>query len=116
MAQEEYAGDNPKEAICSTLTVRAGDLVVLASDGMADNIFDFEVVRMAQQMKNTNAIDQLAKLLAKKAVERAKKKTGLSPFGVKAKEWGIDFEGGKVDDTTVIVAEIVAAPSKGKSA
>jgi hypothetical protein len=38
------------------------------------------------------------------AVERAKKKDGLSPFGVKAKEWGINYEGGKVDDTTVIVA------------
>lgn len=49
----------------------------------------------------------LAQRLAKLAVERAKKKDGLSPFGVKAKEWGIKYEGGKIDDTTVIVAEIV---------
>lgn len=82
---------------------------------MSDNIFDFEVVRMVQTAHESNTVSQLAKKLAKTAVERAKKKDGLSPFGVKAKEWGINYEGGKVDDTTVIVAEIVALAANNSS-
>jgi len=31
----------------------------------------------------------------------------ISPFSAKAREWGVDYKGGKVDDTTVIVAQIV---------
>lgn len=62
---------------------------------------------MSERTYQNKTMPILAQRLAKLAVERAKKKDGLSPFGVKAKEWGIKYEGGKIDDTTVIVAEIV---------
>ena len=54
----------------------------------------------------------MAKRLAKVATERSKKKEGTSPFAMKAKEWGIQYQGGKVDDTTVIVAEISQGVAK----
>jgi len=47
LAQDLYGGDDPKEAICSSLSVRQGDLVILASDGMVDNIFSFELLEIA---------------------------------------------------------------------
>jgi serine/threonine protein phosphatase PrpC len=47
LAYHAYGGDNPKEALCSTLTIKEGDLIILASDGMADNLFSHEVVRIA---------------------------------------------------------------------
>ena len=106
LAQERFGGDNPKEAICSDVTVRDGDLVILASDGMADNIFTYEVVQMAEKMYQNGTLHELSKKLAKVAVDKAKKKEGTSPFAVKAKEWDIRYEGGKVDDTTVVVAEL----------
>lgn len=64
---------------------------MLSSDGMADNIFSFETVVLAERNYQNSTMPLLAKKLAKLAVERAKKKDGLSPFGVKAKEWGIRF-------------------------
>ncbi len=47
MAQDQYGGDDPKEAICISIKLQEGDLVILASDGMADNIFTFELVTLA---------------------------------------------------------------------
>jgi serine/threonine protein phosphatase PrpC len=67
------------------LEVRDGDLVVLVSDGMADNIFSYETVVIAERSYQNKTMPELAKRLSKLAVERAKKKDGLSPFGVKAK-------------------------------
>jgi hypothetical protein len=45
--------------------------------------------------------------LTRIATARALDRTGDSPFAAKAREWGVDYIGGKVDDTTVIVSEIV---------
>ena len=106
LAQEHYGGDNPLEAICSSVSVKEGDLIILASDGMADNIFSHEVNDMAEKSFQAEKLSGLAKKLAKQAVERSGNKEGNSPFAVKASEWGISYKGGKVDDTTVIVAEI----------
>lgn len=47
LAQDQYGGDDPRQAICSSLAVRPGDLLILASDGMVDNIFPYEVLNIA---------------------------------------------------------------------
>jgi serine phosphatase RsbU (regulator of sigma subunit) len=47
LAQDLYGGDDPKQAICSSLVVQPGDLLILASDGMVDNIFSFELLNIA---------------------------------------------------------------------
>ena len=73
---------------------------------MADNIFSHEVTDMAEKSFQAGKLTNLAKKLAKQAVERSSKKEGTSPFAVKASEWGISYKGGKVDDTTVVVAEV----------
>lgn len=52
------------------------------------------------------SLKDLPKKLTKIAAERGKKREGVSPFSLKAKEHGIKYEGGKLDDATVIVAEI----------
>ena len=85
LAQDLYGGDDPKEAICSSLSVRQGDLVILASDGMVDNIFSFELLEIAQKAYQNGKLDTLAKKLARIAVERGKKREGTSPFATKAK-------------------------------
>ena len=74
LAQEQYGGDDPRQAICSSLTVQEGDVIVLASDGMADNIFSFEVVNMIEKNYQNKTMKEVAKKLAKIATERAKKK------------------------------------------
>lgn len=73
---------------------------------MADNLFSHEVVKIAEKYFEKGALKDLPKKLAKLATERAQKKEGDSPFATKAREWGVKYEGGKIDDTTVIVAEV----------
>ena len=74
MAQDQFGGDDPKESICTSVKLREGDLVILASDGMADNIFSFELVALAEKAYQNKTIKELPKKLAKIAVERGKKK------------------------------------------
>jgi protein phosphatase PTC7 len=84
----------------------------LTSDGVTDNIFTYEILALANQCYLQKNIKDLAKKLAKIAAERGKKKEGVSPFSLKAKEHGISYEGGKLDDATAIVAEVETTKSK----
>lgn len=43
----ENNGDLPSDAICGSLTVGVGDLVILTSDGFSDNIFPNQLVELA---------------------------------------------------------------------
>lgn len=49
----------------------------------------------------------LPEMLAKLAIERGQNKKFNSPFAKRAKELGLEFQGGKLDDTTVIIARII---------
>lgn len=56
------------------MPLKESDLIILASDGMADNLFAHEVVKIAEKYYQNNNIKALAKKLAKLATERANKK------------------------------------------
>ena len=43
----ENNGDSASDAVCGTLAVKPGDLVVLTSDGFSDNIFPNQLVEVA---------------------------------------------------------------------
>jgi len=60
--------------LCNNLPLKESDLIILASDGMADNLFAHEVVKIAEKYYQNNNIKALAKKLAKLATERANKK------------------------------------------
>ncbi len=49
---------------------------------------------------------KLPKIFADEAILRGQNDTFSSPFSERAQDLGIDFEGGKLDDTTVIIAKI----------
>jgi hypothetical protein len=36
---KKYNGDDPRKAICVAIDVQEGDIVVVGSDGLFDNIF-----------------------------------------------------------------------------
>ena len=41
LASRKYGGDDPSLAICSALKVQKGDIAVLYSDGLADNVYPY---------------------------------------------------------------------------
>jgi protein phosphatase PTC7 len=96
-------------------TARSGDIVVAATDGVLDNIFEskiqMHVAHLVIELLNPNpqvcqdAVDRLAKNIAQEAHEiglREDEENLQTPFMVSAGHEGYHFAGGKLDDVTVV--------------
>lgn len=94
--------------------------MVLATDGVFDNVFDEEVVETVESMSSKSE-DEVAKAIATQVwcgvCVRARSPNCMqasmmatssrqSPFARGAARVGFHFEGGKVDDITVVVATV----------
>lgn len=103
------------------LCVRAGDLIIAASDGVFDNIFDVQLQAMSVQVlekiwRSGSAfhmgmeVESHLQLLAKKIVasaraigEQEKNPRVKTPFAEDARREKVGFIGGKLDDIAVVV-------------
>ena len=76
-----------------------------------DNLYDDEILSIINNDKNEEGfinVDKIAKKLAKSAEEKSLDREYESPFVKKAKEFKIfHLKGGKQDDITVIVSQII---------
>jgi protein phosphatase PTC7 len=106
--------DKPEHASVCTIQVQEGDIIVMGSDGLWDNVYDHEIVEIlnAEEFK-CDDLDptRAANLIASKAHEVAVSPTIDSPFAVNAQKHDIQFNGGKMDDITVLVCRIVSTHS-----
>ena len=94
---------------CDTyeLKVYPGDMLVMGSDGLFDNLFDEDLVGVAwATMKRGKSPTQVAEDLARRAREESLSDRE-SPFAVAAAENGLDLGGGKLDDVTVCVSYVM---------
>ncbi|ETW02305.1 hypothetical protein H310_05852 [Aphanomyces invadans] len=128
----------PKDAFTTKHTMQHGDIVIVGSDGLFDNVFDEEILTetdkflghvlkahpdFANHLKSSNvnalqpevvsalkkAMMDLSYSLTLMANTFAHDKSRESPFSKLAKEgYGYQFQGGKVDDTTVLAVYIHA--------
>lgn len=117
--------DSPQHADLYTFPVQEGDLVVLGSDGLFDNIHDHELCQLValslpraeaktgegQLSAGTAQVDPqgLAKGIAQAAFLRSQDPTLRTPFSVHARDAGFFHTGGKMDDISVVVAKVVRA-------
>ena len=110
--------------------IRKGDWIVMATDGLWDNVFEGEVldcIARAQLRRKLPAddvdeeeagdtgelsghtlgkewaVDQVARELAKRALQVGLDTSAVSPFTINARKAGNCFMGGKLDDITVMV-------------
>ncbi len=89
----------------------------MGTDGLFDNLFDNDIhaclhpsVRAKKDQKDDFELDNpegVAKCMANKAYNLSKDRRYMSPFAVGAKKYGHRYFGGKEDDITVIVSQIV---------
>eukprot|EP00933_Yihiella_yeosuensis_P050666 TRINITY_DN48464_c0_g1_i1.p1 TRINITY_DN48464_c0_g1~~TRINITY_DN48464_c0_g1_i1.p1 ORF type:complete len:372 (-),score=81.96 TRINITY_DN48464_c0_g1_i1:83-1111(-) len=98
--------------------VRTGDLIVAATDGVFDNLFDHQVQAIvARHMGKAWSLGApvaphlqgLATSIAKQAQrigQQEDHKDIITPFALSAHSEGLSFRGGKLDDTTVVVGLI----------
>lgn len=111
--------DQPQDAALYSFDVAAGDLIVLGTDGVFDNLHDYELCELAQTAAAMGppevcATDptELAAAIARAAFARACDGSAKTPFGKNAREAGLHHVGGKLDDITVLAAWVVEADAE----
>ncbi|ALC48049.1 fig [Drosophila busckii] len=102
--------DRPESAVISKLSLHPGDLVILATDGLFDNVPESILLQLLRRLPS-NRDEQQLQQIANRVVEVAKDFSTCSyfqsPFAIKAKASNVRYEGGgKPDDITVILASV----------
>jgi protein phosphatase PTC7 len=120
--------ETPTDAANHSMTVLPGDIIVLATDGLFDNLDLDDLVTHINEWesrwfgklwckypldqpgenttKDQEAMDELARSIVHKARELSLDKSIDSPFALLAKDNDIMWSGGMPDDTTVVIARV----------
>lgn len=97
------------------IRVRPGDLIVAATDGVFDNLFDHQVQaivarHLGEAWRGGEPVVPQLQGLAVSIVKQAQRigqqedhRDIITPFALAAHSEGLGFRGGKLDDTTVVV-------------
>jgi len=104
-------GDNPQKAHVESHILYPGDIIILATDGLWDNV-ENEIIKeiIGNNQRETQAeLDIIARKIATVAHENSMDTKKFSPFAAKAWDKGYALTGGKLDDITVIVAQVMAS-------
>ena len=101
--------DSPSSGDTLRAQIRSGDVVMLASDGVLDNLETADITATVKKCAALSARDNLASDLARLLVDRARDASldtsRDGPFARLAKENDICWRhGGRPDDVTVVVA------------
>ncbi|EFH43433.1 hypothetical protein ARALYDRAFT_328389 [Arabidopsis lyrata subsp. lyrata] len=95
-----------KHAEVYHVILEEGDVVIAATDGLFDNLYEKEIVSIVcRSLEQSLEPQNIAELVAEKAQEVGRSETERTPFADAAKEEGYDgHKGGKLDAVTVIVS------------
>ncbi|KAI9008464.1 phosphatase 2C-like domain-containing protein [Phycomyces nitens] len=98
--------DTPADAQQFSVKVEEGDIIILGSDGLFDNLYDEEILEEILKTLHADpqAISDALAMRAKQVSEDLDNPT--SPFQVRAMHEGLYYQGGKADDITVLVAVV----------
>lgn len=107
LGHHRYA-NSPADAELSTLPVVAGDVIVMGSDGLLDNMSDKEMVAQVGALLQAGAKPAaMAQQMAKVAFDNSLDKQRITPYSRAATEaFDMVYSGGKPDDITVLVAVV----------
>jgi len=108
------SSDAPRDAQAFVVKVVRGDIIIVGSDGIFDNLFDEDIVeevkRSMNGKRNATASSIRPQVLAESLAFRAKGTSQdlecSSPFESRASREAFYYTGGKVDDISVIVAVV----------
>ena len=86
----------------------------MATDGLWDNMFDVKIIDLVRPfLRDTDDLldpELIAELIAHQAEQYSLQENYASPFAKNARDSYYDYNGGKPDDISVIVAQIMLAP------
>ena len=99
-----HSSDLPSDCVKHSLSVQDGDIVVSGSDGLFDNLFDTDILNAIVDCGDD--VNQMAQNLAQAGREASGNAHRQGPFALDAIANGIQFQGGKFDDVTVVVSRV----------
>jgi len=105
----QYISDSPSMADTSSFKVEDGDILMLATDGLFDNLSEDMIVKSLRSLKShkdEGRVKHAAGNLAEQAYQLSLDPDYMSPFALSANDVGIDLKGGKPDDITVVIARV----------
>ena len=94
-----HSPDTPANADTYDLALDVGDVVVVATDGVFDNLFECEIVQCLDARDPASAI-------ATAAYQKSKDKKATTPFSISASVHNFPHRGGKPDDITCLVGVV----------
>ena len=98
--------NSPNDSQVVKFPIELGDIIVCGSDGLFDNLWEENIHEIIE--KNNNNYAKCPELLVNEAIFKSTDPSyDESPFQLKASEEGLYHIGGKLDDTTVIIAKVV---------
>lgn len=102
------SGDDPSNTQTNSHKLQKGDFVVLATDGVLDNLDKVEIRRIVSSASNDPQLGSkdIAKLIATSAFKASQDTENITPFAESARKAGMYYKGGKPDDITVVVGRV----------
>ncbi|XP_033167410.1 protein phosphatase PTC7 homolog fig [Drosophila mauritiana] len=107
--KESYYCDKPEMAVSTRHSLLPGDLVLLATDGLFDNMPESMLLSILNGLKERGERDLLegASRVVEKARELSLNASFQSPFAIKARQHNVSYSGGgKPDDITLILSSV----------
>ena len=108
--------NEPEDSEQQTFPIEHGDILVCATDGVFDNLFNSDINKIIEEFLQTleeREIDdkvafELSVAICEIAYEKSRDKKKKTPFQRKyKKEMNSTWEGGKEDDITAVVSFVV---------
>nr|CAG4717762.1 unnamed protein product [Naegleria fowleri] len=100
--------DSPKDAVCHSLKLCNGDLIIVGTDGLFDNLYDHQIVEFVNQNLDKSEFELAKNLLLKaRQIAFGYENVKSTPFQDQSEKNGFFYLGGKPDDITVVVARVV---------
>ncbi|OMJ70249.1 hypothetical protein SteCoe_31815 [Stentor coeruleus] len=101
--------DWPEDAKVEEFDIENEDVVVIGTDGLFDNVYCEDIIKIVLMIKKFSLAPKdycvrVAKELVMMAIQKGWDTEYWSPFARNAEKAGMNHRGGKLDDTSVIVA------------
>jgi protein phosphatase PTC7 len=99
--------DSPDSAETSSFVVQEGDIIILGTDGLFDNMKDEMILKHIARLKDHwSDIQEVADSIVTEAHKLGFDPHYVSPFSLNAAANGFDVVGGKPDDVTVLIGRV----------
>lgn len=89
----------------------------MGTDGLFDNLFPSQITRLLDSIipvvpeQGIETVDKIASCIAHTAHKAAKGTKSRTPFSQAAQRAGYEYEGGKMDDITVVTSLVTSSNS-----